>query len=52
MILSLSEKERQQGVATFSTGNHGLAVAYVASKLGIPVYKVQYPGVPWLKWML
>ncbi len=36
MILSLSEEERQQGVATFSTGNHGFAVAYVAKELGIP----------------
>lgn len=35
-ILSLSDEERQRGVATFSTGNHGLAVAYVAGKMGIP----------------
>ncbi len=35
-ILSLKQEERQRGVATFSTGNHGLAVAYVAGKLGIP----------------
>lgn len=34
-ILSLSEEERKRGVATFSTGNHGMAVAYVAKKLGI-----------------
>lgn len=35
-ILSLGEEERQSGVATFSTGNHGLAVAYVARQLEIP----------------
>ncbi len=34
-ILSLSQLERSRGVTTFSTGNHGLAVAYVAQKLGI-----------------
>ncbi|MFH7818054.1 hydroxyectoine utilization dehydratase EutB [Neobacillus thermocopriae] len=34
-ILSLSEEEKRLGVATFSTGNHGMAVAYVAQKLGI-----------------
>lgn len=34
-LLSLSEEEKKRGVTTFSTGNHGLAVAYVAQKLGI-----------------
>jgi threonine dehydratase len=34
-ILSLSQEERKRGVATYSTGNHGMAVAYVAKKLGI-----------------
>jgi threonine dehydratase len=34
-ILSLSETQRQKGVITFSTGNHGKAVAHVAGKLGI-----------------
>jgi threonine dehydratase len=34
-ILSLSLEERKRGVATYSTGNHGMAVAYVAKKLGI-----------------
>jgi threonine dehydratase len=35
-ILSISEKERnEKGVITASSGNHGLAVAYVAHKLGI-----------------
>ncbi|MFP4374577.1 MAG: threonine/serine dehydratase [Spirochaetaceae bacterium] len=35
-ILSLSEEERARGVITFSTGNHGKAVSYVAGRLGIP----------------
>jgi len=35
-ILSLDPEERERGVATFSTGNHGLAVAYVARSLEIP----------------
>ncbi|MGD2098614.1 MAG: pyridoxal-phosphate dependent enzyme [Desulfobacterales bacterium] len=34
-ILSLSDRERQKGVITFSTGNHGKAVAYVAARVGI-----------------
>ncbi len=34
-ILSLSEEAKKRGVATFSTGNHGMAVAYVAKKIGI-----------------
>lgn len=37
-ILSLTPAERQRGVATFSTGNHGVAVAYVAGQLGIPAH--------------
>lgn len=34
-ILGLTEDERSRGVITFSTGNHGKAVAYVAGKTGI-----------------
>ncbi|MCF8078659.1 MAG: pyridoxal-phosphate dependent enzyme [Desulfobacterales bacterium] len=34
-ILNLSEEEKKKGVITFSTGNHGRAVAYVAGKTGI-----------------
>jgi threonine dehydratase len=34
-ILNLSEKEKAKGVITFSTGNHGKAVAYVAAHAGI-----------------
>lgn len=35
-ILSLSPADRRRGVVTASSGNHGRALAYVASKLGIP----------------
>jgi threonine dehydratase len=34
-ILSLSDNEKRNGVTTFSTGNHGMAVAFVAKTLGI-----------------
>jgi threonine dehydratase len=33
--LSLSEEERGRGVVTHSSGNHGRAISYVASRLGI-----------------
>lgn len=35
-ILSLTAEQRSKGVATFSTGNHGIAVAYLAKQLNIP----------------
>jgi len=35
-ISSLSDEEKKRGVITFSTGNHGKAVAYVAGRMGIP----------------
>jgi threonine dehydratase len=35
-ILQLSGEAQKRGVITFSTGNHGKAVAYVAGKIGIP----------------
>jgi threonine dehydratase len=34
-MLNLSPEEREAGVITISTGNHGRAVAYVAGRLGI-----------------
>lgn len=34
-ILSLEAAEKRKGVITFSTGNHGKAVAYVAGQTGI-----------------
>ena len=33
-ILSLSDGERARGVVTYSTGNHGRAVAYMGKRLG------------------
>lgn len=35
-ILSLSNVERQKGVITVSSGNHGRAVAYISRELGLP----------------
>ncbi len=35
-ILTLTEKERNNGIITMSTGNHGKAVAYMAKQLNIP----------------
>lgn len=34
-ILSLSEEDQRRGITTYSTGNHGMAVACIAQKLGI-----------------
>ena len=34
-ILSLCDEEKQKGVITFSTGNHGKAVAFVAGRTGV-----------------
>ena len=34
-ILSLTEEERQRGIITASTGNHGSAVAYLLRKFGL-----------------
>lgn len=34
-ILNLTAEEKERGVVTASTGNHGRAVAYVAQKVGI-----------------
>ena len=34
-LLSLSEEERCRGVVTASTGNHGIAIAYVSNRLGV-----------------
>jgi threonine dehydratase len=34
-IFSLTEEEKKRGVITFSTGNHGRAVSYMAGKAGV-----------------
>jgi threonine dehydratase len=48
-ILSLSEEERRLGVTTFSTGNHGLAVATISNKLGIESTICMSENVPQVK---
>lgn len=45
-ILSLDDDERARGVVTASTGNHGRAVAYVGSELGMPVVVCVSDRVP------
>ncbi len=48
-ILSLTEEEKRRGVITFSTGNHGKAVAYVAGKTGIPAVVCVSEHVPYYR---
>ncbi len=45
-ILSLTPEEKKRGVITFSTGNHGKAVAYVAGRTGIPAVVCVSEHVP------
>ncbi len=45
-ILGLSDEEKQRGVITFSTGNHGKAVSYVAGQTGIPALVCLSEHVP------
>jgi threonine dehydratase len=45
-LLSLSAKERAQGVIAMSAGNHAQAVAYHAARLGIPSTIVMPKGSP------
>jgi len=37
-MLSLPSDVLRRGVTTFSTGNHGIAVAYAARELGVPAF--------------
>ncbi|KHF38484.1 hydroxyectoine utilization dehydratase EutB [Halalkalibacter okhensis] len=48
-ILALSPEELQKGVTTFSTGNHGLAVSYIAKKLGVKAVICMSSRVPQAK---
>jgi len=48
-VLSLSETERQRGVATHSSGNHGQALAKAAQSVGIPAYIVMPRTAPRVK---
>lgn len=45
-LLSLSGAERKRGVIAMSAGNHAQAVAYHASRLGIPAVIVMPKGSP------
>lgn len=42
-MLTLSEEEKEKGVATVSSGNHGSSVAYAANLLGIKKVKIYVP---------
>ena len=42
-MLTLSEEEKQKGVATVSSGNHGSSVSYAASLLNIENVKIIVP---------
>ena len=47
--LSLSKTDRNQGVATHSSGNHGQALAKAAQSVGIPAYIVMPRTAPEVK---
>ena len=49
LLESTSESSRVPGVVTFSTGNHGRAVAYVARRLGLRAVVCVSGGVPPVK---
>ena len=42
-MLSLTQEEKQRGVATISSGNHGSSVSYAASLLGIEKAEIIVP---------
>jgi threonine dehydratase len=48
-LLQLSDAERAGGVCAVSDGNHGLAVAYHAHRLGIPATIVMARHTPFVK---
>ena len=48
-LLSLSPDERQKGVIAASAGNHGLAVAFHAQRLGVPATIVMPRFAPLIK---
>ena len=49
MLMRLSDDQRARGVITFSSGNHGQAVALAASKLGSPAVIVMPTTAPAVK---
>ncbi|MBI1846328.1 MAG: threonine ammonia-lyase [Candidatus Rokubacteria bacterium] len=48
-LLQLSAEERRRGVAAASAGNHGLAVAFHAARLGVPSVIVMPEWAPLIK---
>jgi threonine dehydratase len=49
LLLQLESGERRRGVVTASAGNHGLAVAFHAARLGIPAVIVMPEWAPLIK---
>jgi threonine dehydratase len=49
LLLQLDAAERARGVVAASAGNHGLAVAFHASRLGIPAVIVMPESAPLIK---
>src|SRR6202050_5781775 len=48
-IASLSEKDRNRGVITYSSGNHAQGVAYAARALGVKAVIVMPQNAPAIK---
>ncbi len=48
-ILQLEETQREKGVATHSSGNHGQALAWAAQKLGVPCHVIMPENAPKVK---
>src|SRR5262245_13387970 len=49
LLLQLDDAERARGVVAASAGNHGLAVAFHAARLGIPATIVMPDAAPLIK---
>jgi threonine dehydratase len=48
-VLSLSDQEAARGVVTHSSGNHGAALSWAATKRGIPAWVVMPSSAPVVK---
>jgi threonine dehydratase len=48
-VAQLSEAQRQRGVITYSSGNHGQGVAYAARAFGVPAIIVMPSNAPEIK---
>lgn len=49
MVAQLPDRERRRGVITYSSGNHGLALASAARRLGVPAVVVMPVTAPPVK---